>query len=211
MRQQFDARQTEAQHMLHETDTSHIQNRNIYKHLVNAGRDGLSKFLPNVDGREEKYSHVVNADKELLCAASNFANPSVPSLACQGQLENVDAARLKNGPAISGSAHHMLKSKNERTALKDDKCILSRGTWQTTYERIQDFDFPRTPERDEGSCSEWSSASGSLHLDGSDKSAVYPEEKPTTNEQRQSVYCEGHENFGGTWREPTNGNGRISM
>ncbi|XP_031411166.1 centrosomal protein of 152 kDa [Meleagris gallopavo] len=211
LRQQFDARQTEAQHMLHETDTSHIQNRNIYKHLVNAGRDGLSKFLPNVDGREEKYSHVVNADKELLCAASNFANPSVPSLACQGQLENVDAARLKNGPAISGSAHHMLKSKNERTALKDDKCILSRGTWQTTYERIQDFDFPRTPERDEGSCSEWSSASGSLHLDGSDKSAVYPEEKPTTNEQRQSVYCEGHENFGGTWREPTNGNGRISM
>lgn len=50
-----------------------------------------------------------------------------------------------------------------------------------------------------------------MHLDGSDKSAVYPEEKPSTNEQRQSVYCEesfsaGDENFGTSWRELTNGN-----
>eukprot|EP00076_Gallus_gallus_P044259 XP_025009797.1 centrosomal protein of 152 kDa isoform X7 [Gallus gallus] len=211
LRQQFGARQTETQHMLHETDTSDIQNSNICKHLVSAGIDGLSKILPNVDGRKEKYSPLVNLDKELLCATSNFAHPNVSPFACQGQLENIDAARLKNGPAISGSTHHMLKSKNERTTLKVDKCILSHGTWQTTYERIQDFDFHRTPERDEGSCSEWSSASGSLHLDGSDKSAVYPEEKPSTNEQRQSVYCEesfsaGDENFGTSWRELTNGN-----
>ncbi|XP_015728504.1 centrosomal protein of 152 kDa isoform X2 [Coturnix japonica] len=211
LRQQFGARQTETPHMLHETDTSNVQNRNIYKHLVNDGRDGLSKFLPNVDGREGKYSPIINLDKELSCATGNIAHLNVPQFACQGQLDNIDAARLKNGSVIPGSTRHVLKSKNERTALKEDECILSLGTWQTTYERIQDFDFQSTPQRDEGNCSEWSSASGSLHLDGSDKSAVYSEEKPSTNEQRQSVYCEesfsaGDENFGGTWREFTNGN-----
>ncbi|XP_072201616.1 centrosomal protein of 152 kDa [Excalfactoria chinensis] len=211
LRQQFGARQTETPHMLHETDTSNIQNRNTYKHLVNAGRDGLLKILPNVDGREGKYSPIVNLDKELSCATGNIAHPNVPLFACQGQLDNIDAARLKNGPVIPRSTHHILKTKNGRTALKEDECILSLGTWQTTYERIQDFDFERTPQRDEGNCSEWSSASGSLLLDGSDKSAVYSEEKPSTNEQRQSVYCEesfsaGDENFGTSWREITNGN-----
>ncbi|XP_021262936.1 centrosomal protein of 152 kDa isoform X3 [Numida meleagris] len=213
LRQQFDAGQTETQHILHETGTSNMQYRNICKHVVNTRRDGLSEILPNVDGRKEKYSPIVNVDKELLCATSNLAHQNVPAFACQGQLENRDAARLKNGLAISESTPHMLKSKNERTTLEEDECILSRGTWQTTYERIQDFDFHRTPERDEGSCSEWCSVSGSLQLDGCDKPAVYPEEKPSSNEQRQSVYCEesfsaGDENFGTSWRELTNGNVR---
>ncbi|XP_068266852.1 centrosomal protein of 152 kDa [Nyctibius grandis] len=51
LRQQFDAMQTETQHMLHEAVTSNIQNGNHSKNLDGASRDALPEFYPNEDGR----------------------------------------------------------------------------------------------------------------------------------------------------------------
>uniref|UniRef100_A0A8C4V5P5 Centrosomal protein 152 n=1 Tax=Falco tinnunculus TaxID=100819 RepID=A0A8C4V5P5_FALTI len=168
LRQQFDAMQTEAQHVLHETMTSNIQNENNSKNLDDASRDALPRFYPDEDGRREKYCPIINADKGLLCAASNIVHQNAPPSVFQVTLENTHAPSFTNGHTISGPAHHMLKSKNERTVLKEDKCIRSCGKWKTKSKRTQKFGFQETPERDEGSCNEWSSVNGSLHLDHSD-------------------------------------------
>ncbi|NXK52990.1 CE152 protein, partial [Chauna torquata] len=210
LRQQFDAMQTEAQHMLPETDTSNIQNGNNTKNLVDSTRDHLSEFYPNEDGRREKYGTIASVDKVLLCAASNLARQNDTPSAFQVKLENMHALSLTNGLAISEPSHNMLKSKNERIVLKVDKCIPSCGRWKTASERTQDSDFHKTPERDEGSCSEWNSVNGSLHVDSSDMPVVYSEQKSAANVQAQIVYCEESfsttdENVGTSWRELTNG------
>ncbi|KAM6352500.1 centrosomal protein of 152 kDa isoform 4-T4 [Alca torda] len=218
LRQQFDAVQTETRHMLHETVTSNIQDGNNSKNLDGASRDALPEFYPNEDGRREKYGPIVNVDKGLLCAASNIAHQHAPPSAFQVTLENIHAPNFTNGHAISGPTHHILKSKNERMALKEDKCIQSRGKWKTRSKRTQEFNCQETPERDEGSCSEQSSVNGSLHLDCSDMRLLYPEQKTSTNVQAQAAYCEefpqirsfspADENVP-SWRDLPNGNVKI--
>ncbi|XP_075570007.1 centrosomal protein of 152 kDa [Pelecanus crispus] len=218
LRQQFDAMQTETQHMLHETVTSNIQNGNNSKNLDGASRDALSEFYSNEDGRREKRGPIVNVDKGLLCAASNIAHQNALPSAFQVTLEDTHAPSFTNGHSISGPTHHSPKSKNERTVLKEDKCIQSCGKWKTKSKRTQEFDFQETPERDEGSCSEWSSVNGSLHLDRSDMPLLYPEQKASTNVQAQTAYCEefphirsfspADENVT-SWRGIPNGNGKI--
>ncbi|KAM9270593.1 LOW QUALITY PROTEIN: centrosomal protein of 152 kDa [Cariama cristata] len=219
LRQQFDAMQTETPHVLHETVTSNIQNRNNSKNLDSASRDVLPEFYPNEDGRREKHSPIVNVDKGLVYAASNIAHQNAPTSAIQVTLENMHAPRFTNGHTISGPTHQMLKSKNERMVLKEDKCIQSRGKWKSKYERTGDFNFQETPERDEGSCSEWSSVNGSLHLDCSDMPLLCPEQKNGTNVQARTAYCEEFPHIGSfspadehvvtSWRDTSNGNDNI--
>ncbi|XP_063203268.1 centrosomal protein of 152 kDa isoform X3 [Chroicocephalus ridibundus] len=218
LRQQFDAVQTETRHTLHETVTSNIQDGNNSKNLDGASRDALPEFYPNEDGRREKYGPIVNVDKGLLCAASNIAHQNAPPSAFQVTLENTRAPNFTNGHAISGPTHDILKSKNERTVLKEDKYIQSCGKWKTRSKRTQELNCQETPERDEGSCSEWSSVNGSLHLDRSDMRLSYPEQKASTNVQAQTACCEefpqirsfspADENVP-SWRDLPNGNGKI--
>ncbi|XP_010570173.1 PREDICTED: centrosomal protein of 152 kDa isoform X3 [Haliaeetus leucocephalus] len=219
LRQQFDAMQTETQHMLHETVTSNIQNGNNSKNLDGASRDALPEFYPNENGRREKYSPIINADKGLVCATSTIAHQNASPSAFQVTTENMHAPSFTNGHAISGPTHHMLKSKNDRTVLKEDKCVQSCGKWKAKSKRTQEFDFQESPERDEGSSSEWSSVNGSLHLDCSDTPLVNLEQKAGTNVQAQTAYCEefphirsfspADENVVTTWRDTSNGNGKI--
>ncbi|KAM9533137.1 centrosomal protein of 152 kDa isoform 2-T2 [Guaruba guarouba] len=215
LRQHFDAVQAETQHMLHETVTSNTQNGNNSKNLDGASRDAVPEFYSNEDGRREKYGPVVNADKGLLCAASNIAHQSASPSAFQVMLENTHAPSFTNGHTISGPTH-MLKSKGERTVLKEDKCIQSCGKWKTKSKRTQKYDFRETPERDEESCSEWSSVNGSL--DCSDTPFLYPEQKVSTNAQAQTAHCEEFPHMRSfspadesvtSWRDISNGNGKI--
>ncbi|NWZ61481.1 CE152 protein, partial [Acrocephalus arundinaceus] len=187
LRQQFDATQTKTQHVLYETVTSGIQNRNNSQNLDGASRGVLPECYPNEDGRREKYGPVANIGKGSLCAVSNGVAP--PS-AGQGTLQKMQVPGVTNGHTNSGPTHHMLKSKNGRTGLKGDKCIQSCRKWKTKSKRTQEFDFKDTPERDEGSSSEWSSGNGSLLLDCGEMPLLYPQQKANTNVQAQTVYCE---------------------
>ncbi|XP_074011747.1 LOW QUALITY PROTEIN: centrosomal protein of 152 kDa [Numenius arquata] len=218
LRQQFDAVRTETRHTLYETVTSNIQNGNNSKNLDGASRDALPEFYPNEDGRREKYGPTVNVDKGLLCAGSNIGHHNAPPSTCQVTLENMHTPNFTNGHIISGPTHHILKSKNERMVLKEDKRVQSRGKWKSRSKRTQEFDCQETPERDDGSCSEWSSVNGSLHLDHSNMPVFYPEQKPSTNVQAQTASCEevphirsfspANENVT-SWRDFPNDNGKI--
>ncbi|XP_063025811.1 centrosomal protein of 152 kDa isoform X2 [Melospiza melodia melodia] len=187
LRQQFDATQTKTQHVLCETVTSDIQNRNNSLNLDGASRGVLPGCYPNEDGRREKYGPLANIDKGPLCAVSN--GDAAP-FAGQGALQNMQIHRATNGHSSSGPTHHVLKSKNGRTGLKEDKCIQSCGKWKTKSKRSQEFDFKDPPERDEGSSSEWSSGNGSMYLDCGEMPLLYPQQKANTNIQAQTVYCE---------------------
>ncbi|XP_041895000.1 centrosomal protein of 152 kDa isoform X3 [Corvus kubaryi] len=214
LKQQFDATQTKSQHVLHETVTSDIQNRNNSKNLDSASRGVLPECYSNEDGRREKYGPVINVDKGPLYAVSN---DDAPPSAGQVTLQNMQVLSATNGHTGSGPTHHMLKSKNGRTGLKEDKCIQSCGKWRTKSKRIQEFDFKDTPERDEGSSSEWSSENGSLHLDCGEMPLLYPQQKANTNVQARTGYCEefphvrsfspADENV--TWRDISSGSGKI--
>uniref|UniRef100_A0A8C3JHP6 Centrosomal protein 152 n=1 Tax=Calidris pygmaea TaxID=425635 RepID=A0A8C3JHP6_9CHAR len=218
LRQQFDAMQTETRHMLHETVTSNIQNGNNSKNLDGASRDALPEFYPNEDGRREKYGPTVNVDKGLLCAGGNTGHQNAPPSTCQVTLENMHGPNFKNGHTVSGPTHHIFKSKNEGMVLKEDKSIQSCGKWKSRSKRTQELACQETPERDEGSCSEWSSVDGSLHLDHSNMPVFYPEPKASTNVQAQTASCEevphirsfspADENVT-SWRDLPNGNGKI--
>ncbi|XP_030911858.1 centrosomal protein of 152 kDa isoform X2 [Geospiza fortis] len=187
LRQQFDATQTKTQHVLCETVTSGIQNGNNSQNLDGASRGVLPGCYPNEDGRREKCGPVANTDKGQLCAVSNGG---APSFAGQGALQNMQVCRATNGHSSSGPTHHVLKSKNGRTGLKEDKLIQSCGKWKTKSKRSQEFDFKDPPERDEGSSSEWSSGNGSMYLDCGEMPLLYPQQKANTNIQAQTVYCE---------------------
>ncbi|XP_074405412.1 centrosomal protein of 152 kDa isoform X2 [Zonotrichia albicollis] len=187
LRQQFDATQTKTQHVLCETVTSDIQNRNNSQNLDGASRGVLPGCYPNEDGRREKYGPLANIDKRPLCAVSN--GDAAP-FAGQGALQNMEIRRATNGHSSSGPAHHVLKSKKGRTGLKEDKYIQSCGKWKTKSKRSQEFDFKDPPERDEGSSSEWSSGNGSMYLDCGEMPLLYPQQKANTNIQAQTVYCE---------------------
>ncbi|KAM7039519.1 centrosomal protein of 152 kDa isoform 2-T2 [Acridotheres tristis] len=213
--QQFDATQTKTQHVLCETLASDIQNRNNSQNLDGASRGVLSECYPNEDGRREKYGPIANIDKGPLCAASNG---NAPPSAGQGALQNMQAPRVTNGHTSSGPTHHMLKSKNGRTGLKEDKCIQSRGKWKTKSKRTQEFNFKDTPERDEGSSSEWSSGNGSLHLDYGEMPLLYPQLKANINVQAQTVNCEEFPHVGSfssadenvtSWRDISSGSGKV--
>ncbi|NWT64974.1 CE152 protein, partial [Prunella himalayana] len=214
LRQQFDATQTKTQRVFCETVTSDIQNRNNSQNLDGASRGVLPECYPNEDGRREKYGPFANIDKGPLCAVSNGnAHPS----ASQGALQNMQVPRVTNGHSSCGPTHHMLKSRNGR-GLKEDKYIKSCGKWKTKSKRTQEFDFKDTPERDEGSSSEWSSGNGSLHLDCGEMPLLYPQQKANTNVQAQTVYCEefphirssspADENFT-SQRDISSGSGKI--
>ncbi|NXB15179.1 CE152 protein, partial [Rhagologus leucostigma] len=214
LKQQFDATQTKTQHVLHETVTSDIQNRNNSRNPDGASRGVLPECYPNEDGRREKYGPVINVDKGPLCAASN---DDAPPSAGQLTLQNMQVPSVTNGHTSSGPTHHMLKSKNGRTGLEEDKCIQSCGKWRTKSKRTQEFDFKDAPERDEGSSSEWSSGNGSLHLDCGEMPLLYPQQKANTSVQAQTVYREefphirsfspADENV--TWRDISSGSGKI--
>ncbi|NXC09073.1 CE152 protein, partial [Orthonyx spaldingii] len=215
LRQQFDATQTKTQHVLHEAVNSDIQSRNNSKNLDGASRDVLPECYPNGDGRRERYGPVVNVDKGHLCVSSNG---DAPSSAGQVTLQNMKVPSVTNGHTSSGPTHHMLKSKNGRTGLKEDKCMQSCGKWKTKSKRTQEFDFKDTPERDEGSSSEWSSGNGSLHLDCGEMPLLYPQQKANTNVQSQTVYCEEFPHIRSfssadedvtSWRDISSGNGKI--
>ncbi|XP_064578440.1 centrosomal protein of 152 kDa isoform X2 [Zonotrichia leucophrys gambelii] len=187
LRQQFDATQTKTQHVLCETVTSDIRNRNNSQNLDGASRGVLPGCYPNEDGRREKYGPLANIDKGPLCAVSN--GDAAP-FAGQGALQNMEICRATNGHSSSGPTHHVLKSKKGRTGLKEDKYIQSCGKWKTKSKRSQEFDFKDPPERDEGSSSEWSSGNGSMYLDCGEMPLLYPQQKANTNIQAQTVYCE---------------------
>ncbi|XP_014743242.1 PREDICTED: LOW QUALITY PROTEIN: centrosomal protein of 152 kDa [Sturnus vulgaris] len=213
--QQFDATQTKTRHVLCETLASDVQNRNNSQNLDGASRGVLSECYPNEDGRREKYGPIANIDKGPLCAASNS---NAPPSAGQGALQNMQAPRVTNGHTSSGPTHHMLNSKNGRTGLKEDKCIQSRGKWKTKSKRTQEFNFKDTPERDEGSSSEWSSGNGSLHLDYGEMPLLYPQLEANINVQAQTVNCEefphvrsfssADENVT-SWRDISSGSGKV--
>ncbi|KAM6304704.1 LOW QUALITY PROTEIN: centrosomal protein of 152 kDa [Podargus strigoides] len=220
LRQQFDAMQTETEHTLHETVTSNTQDRNNSENLDGASRDALPEFYPNEDGRREKYGPIAKVDKGLLCAASNIAHQNASPSAFQVTLGNTHGPSFANGHTISGPTHHILKSKKERTVLKEDKCIQSSGKWKTRSKRTQEFDdCQETPERDEGSCSEWSSVNESLlHLGGSDMLLLYWLFVQDTNVQAQTAYCEEFPHIRSlspadgnvtSWRDLTNGNDKT--
>lgn len=215
LRQQFDATQTKTQHVLCETVTSNIQNRRNSQNLDVVSRGVLPECYPNEDGRREKYGPIANIDKGPLCAVSDGVAP--PS-AAQGTLQNMQVPNVTNGHTSSGPTHHMLKSKNGGTGLKEDKLIQSCRTRKTKSKRTQEFDFKDTPERDEGSSSEWSSGNGSLFLDCSEMPLLYPQQKANPNIQEQTVYCEEFPHIRSfspadddvtTWRDISSGSGKI--
>uniref|UniRef100_A0A8C3NTJ5 Centrosomal protein 152 n=1 Tax=Cyanoderma ruficeps TaxID=181631 RepID=A0A8C3NTJ5_9PASS len=213
LRQQFDATWGKTQHVLCETVTSAIQNRNNSQNLDGASRGVLPECYPNEDGGRAKYGPVANIDKGPLCAASSAVGP--PS-AGQGTLQNMQVPSVTNGHTSSGPTHHRLKSKDGRTGLKEDRCTQSCGKWKT--KRTQEFDFKDTPERDEGSSSEWSSGNGSLLLDCGEMPLLYPRQKANSNVQAETVYCEefshirsfssAGENVS-SWRDTSSGSGKI--
>lgn len=214
LKQQFDATQTKTQHVLHATVTSDIHNRNNSKNLDGASRGVLPECYPNEDGRRENYGPFINVDKGPLRAVSN---DDAPPSAGQATLQKMQVPSVTNGHTSSGPTHHMLKSKNGRIGLKEDKCIQSCGKWRTKSKQTQEFDFKDTPERDEGSSSEWSSENGSLHLDCGEMPLLCPQQKANTNVQAQTVYCKefphirsfspADENV--TWRDISSGSGKI--
>ncbi|XP_059714364.1 centrosomal protein of 152 kDa isoform X3 [Haemorhous mexicanus] len=187
LRQQFDATQTKTQHVLCETGTSDIQNRNNSQNLDGASRGVLPQCYPNEDGRREKHDPIANIDKGTSCAVSN--GDALP-FAGQGALQNMQVCRATNGHSSSGPTYHVLKSKNGRTGMKEDKYIQSCGKRKTKSKRSQEFDFKDPPERDEGSSSEWSSGNGSMYLDCGEMPLLYPQQKANSNVQAQTVYCE---------------------
>ncbi|XP_066052281.1 centrosomal protein of 152 kDa isoform X8 [Chamaea fasciata] len=213
LRQQFDATRTKPQLGLCDTVISDIQNRNNSQNLDGASRGVLPECYPNEDGRREKYGPVANIDKGPWCAASIGVGP--PS-AGQGTLQNMQVPSVTSGHTSSGPTHHMLKSKNGGTGLKEDKCIQSCGKWKT--KRTQEFDFKDTPERDEGSSSEWSSGNGSLLLDCGEMPLFYPRQKANTHVQAETVYCEEFSHIrsfspadenASSWRDISTGSGKI--
>ncbi|KAM8804402.1 centrosomal protein of 152 kDa [Eudromia elegans] len=211
-RQQFDAKQTETQNVLHKEGTSSIQNGNNCKSLDDASRDALSEHCSNEGGREQ-FGPIINADKRLLCAASKITRQHTPP-SSQVKLGTLHASSCVNGLAISGPIHCMLESPKEITVLKGDECNQPYGNLKTPTEIPQDFHVQETPERDEGSCSEWSSVNGSLHLDSANMSLLFSQQKPVTNDQAQIASCEefahiksfssADENVDTSWRELTN-------
>ncbi|NWZ43422.1 CE152 protein, partial [Brachypodius atriceps] len=214
LRQQFDATQTKTQHMPCETVTSDIQNRNNSQNLDGASRGVLPECYLNEDGRREKYGPVANIDKGPLCAVSNGV---APASAGQGTLQNMQVPSVTNGHTSSGPTHHMLKSKNARTGLKEDKGIQSCGKWKAKSKRTQEFDFKDTPERDEESGSEWSSENGSMVLDCGEMPLLYPQ-KANTNVHAETVSCEEFSHIRSfspadesvtSWREISSGSGKI--
>ncbi|XP_054244147.1 centrosomal protein of 152 kDa [Indicator indicator] len=214
LRQQFDAVRAETRHTLHEKATSDIQNRNNSKNLGDASGDALPEFYPNEGGRREKHTPIVTADKGLLHAASSMALQNASPSAFQIALENMHAPRCTNGCAISGTTNHLLKIKNERMVLKEDKCIQSCGKQKTKSKITQESDFKKAPERDDGSCIEWNSVNGSHHVVHSDMPLSYSEQKGSGDVQAQAARCEeflhvrlfspADENVG-SWRGTSNG------
>ncbi|XP_071611340.1 centrosomal protein of 152 kDa [Heliangelus exortis] len=218
LRQQFDAMQTETQLMLHETVTSNIQNGSNSKNLDGASRETLPEFCLKEDGRKEKYGRIVNTDKGLLCAASDIVHQNTTPSVFQVTPENKHTPIFTNAHTTPGSTPHILKNKEERIVLKDDTYIQSDGKWKSRSKRNQEFGGQETPERDEGSCSEWSSVNGSLDLDHSDRLLLYPEQKASTHVQAQTAYyeefphvrsCSPADENVDSWRDLTNGNGKI--
>ncbi|XP_053934079.1 centrosomal protein of 152 kDa [Cuculus canorus] len=220
LREQFDAVQAETQYMLHESETSNNQIRKNSLNLDGASRgDVLSELYSNEDGKREKYGPTVNVDRRVLCAAGNTAHQSALPSAFQVTLEDRCTPCCTNGHNSSGPTHHAPKSKNERMVLKEDRCIQSCGKWKTKSERTQEFVFQETPERDEGSCSEWSSVNGSLHLERGDMPFLHLEQKPGTNVPAQTAHCKefphsrlfspADENVSTSWRDISNGNVKI--
>lgn len=213
LRQQFDATWTKTQHVLCETVTSDIQDRSNSQNLDGASRGVLPECYPSEDERREKYGSVANTNKGPSRAAGNGVGP--PS-AGQGTLQNVQVLGVTNGHNSSGPTHH--KSKDGRTGLKEDRCIQSCGKWKTKSKRTQEFDFKHTPERDEGSSSEWSSGNGSLLLDCGEMPLFYPQQKANTIVPAETVYCEefshirsfslADENVS-SWRDISSGSGKI--
>lgn len=215
LRQQFDATQTKTQHMLCETETSDIQNTNDSQNLDGASRGVLPECYLNEDGRREKYGPVANIDKGPLCAVSNGV---ALASAGQGTLQNIQVPSVTNGHTSSGPTHHMLKSKHARTGLNKDKCIQSCRKWKTKSKRTQEFDYKDTPERDEGSSSEWSSGNGSMLLDCGEMPLLYPQQKANTNVQAETVYSEEFSHIRSfspadesvtSWRDISRGSGKI--
>ncbi|XP_009070253.1 PREDICTED: centrosomal protein of 152 kDa [Acanthisitta chloris] len=219
LRQEFDAAQAKTQHMLHETVTSdnNSNNNNNSRSLGGASRVALPEFYPNEDGRREKYGPIVNVDKGPLCTASHIVHENAPpASAFQVTSEDRHSPSITDGHTSSGPIHHMLKSKSERTVLKEDKHIQLCRKWKTNSKRTQEIDFKDTPERDEESGSEWSSESGSLYLDCGHVPLLYPQQKASTNVQAQTCeefpharsFFPADENTT-TWRDISSGNGKI--
>ncbi|XP_067999873.1 centrosomal protein of 152 kDa isoform X2 [Melanerpes formicivorus] len=214
LRQQFDAVQAETQHTLHEKVTSNIQSRNNSKNLGGASGDALPEFYPNESGRGGKHTPTITADKGLLYAASSMALQNAPLAAFQTALENTHAPSCTTGCAISGTTHHLLKTKSARMILKEDMCIQSCGKQKTKSKTTQESDFQKTPGRDDGSCSEWNTVNGSHRLDHSDMPLLCSEQKGGGDVQVQAarreeflhvrLFSPADENVG-SWSSTSNG------
>ncbi|XP_043380170.1 centrosomal protein of 152 kDa isoform X5 [Chelonia mydas] len=191
LRQQLDAVEAETQSGLYERITSNIQSSgSTSKQPADNSRDTMLEFPPAEDGGRLRNGCVSNTDKGLTNTASTTALQKASSCVPQVKFGNTHTPSSINSFSDSGPAHVMFENQIQRPALNKFKCNQPNTYGEATSERTQGFDIQETPVRDDGSSADWSSVSGSLHLDSGDMPFLYPVQKASSNAEAQHTACE---------------------
>ncbi|CAM5087433.1 unnamed protein product [Natator depressus] len=191
LRQQLDAVEAETQSGLYERITSNIQSSgSTSKQPADNSRDTVLEFCPAEDGGRLRSGCVSNTDKGLTNTASTTALQKASSCVPQAKFGNTHTPSSINSFSDSGPAHVMFENQIQRPALNKFKCNQPNTYGEATSERTQGFDIQETPVRDDGSSADWSSVSGSLHLDSGDMPFLYPVQKASSNAEAQHTACE---------------------
>ncbi|KAG6939704.1 centrosomal protein 152 [Chelydra serpentina] len=191
LRQQLDAVEAETQFGLHERVTSNIQSSgSTSKQQADNSRDTMLEFCPAEDGGRHRNGYVSNTDKGLTNTASTTALQKTSLCVPRVKFGNTHTPSSINRLSDSGPAHVMVENQTQRPVLNEFKCNQPNAYGEATSERTQGFDIQETPVRDDGSSPDWSSVSGSLHLDSGDMPFLYPVQKASSNAEAQHMACE---------------------
>uniref|UniRef100_A0A8C3RVC4 Centrosomal protein 152 n=1 Tax=Chelydra serpentina TaxID=8475 RepID=A0A8C3RVC4_CHESE len=191
LRQQLDAVEAETQFGLHERATSNIQSSgSTSKQQADNSRDTMLELCPAEDGGRHRNGYVSNTDKGLTNTASTTALQKTSLCVPRVKFGNTHTPSSINRLSDSGPAHVMVENQTQRPVLNEFKCNQPNAYGEATSERTQGFDIQETPVRDDGSSPDWSSVSGSLHLDSGDMPFLYPVQKASSNAEAQHMACE---------------------
>ncbi|XP_038276087.1 centrosomal protein of 152 kDa isoform X4 [Dermochelys coriacea] len=191
LRQQLDAVEAETQFGLYERVTSNIQSSgSTSKQPADNSRDTMLEFCPAEDGGRHRNGYVSNTDQGLTNTASTTALQKASSCVPQVKFGNTHTPSSINSFSDSGPAHVMFENQIQRPVLNKFNCNQPNMYGEATSERTQGFDIQETPVREDGSSADWSSVSGSLHLDSGDMPFLYPVQKASSNAEAQHMACE---------------------
>ncbi|XP_075753317.1 centrosomal protein of 152 kDa isoform X6 [Pelodiscus sinensis] len=191
LRQQLDAVEAKTQSGLHERGTSSIQSsRSASKQPVDNPREPVPEFCPAEGKGWRRNGYVSNTDKSPTNAASTTELQKAPLCVPQVKYGNEHAPSSVNGLSDFVPAPVMLQNQTQRTVLNECKRNQPNGFWEATSEKTKVFDIQEAPVRDDGSSPDWSSDSGSLHLDSGDMACLYSMQKASSNAEAQHMACE---------------------